>query len=306
MGKCPGGEVMGLSTAHIPPQLTEWSSSKFVYYENGGLIKAKKSGWKIPQKGGGPRGSVRLFSRQSKKRLMDFMGKLDSRQVPILVTLTYPAEFSHSSRDWKNDLEKFHKRLARKFDQVSMMWKLEPQKRGAPHFHLFLWGVSYRDLKKITACFWYEVVGSGDEKHLKAGTRVEKIRDWRGARSYASKYLGKLLLENDLQEIGWDHPGRFWGVKGRKFLPMAIKNIIAHVGDKAIIQMMRYMRRYARLKGRSYKTLSITVNDPAQWKRLIEPPEEKSHYSPSLLDASARGARLRVPGRAPTFTDLLH
>jgi len=260
--------MTGLSTAHIPPAIKK-KSPEFSYWDGGGLIEAKLSGWKIPQKGGGKRGAVRLFSRQSRKRLLNLMGMIKRVEKPIFVTLTYPLEFSNESSDWKIDLEKFHKRMLRKFEKVSMVWKLEPQRRGAPHYHILVWGVGYANLRNYTSKCWYEAVGSGDLKHLAAGVRVEKIRDWNGMMSYASKYLGKVLDEEKLKVLGWDRPGRFWGVKGRKFLPVAIKKSVVLLGDEEVYDLFRLMRRFAGIKARQYRSLTMLTRNPNRWAEVL-------------------------------------
>jgi hypothetical protein len=60
---------------------------------------------------------------------------------------------------------------------------------------------------------WYECVGSGDEKHLRAGVQLDYFRTGRaGTISYASKYARKQeqkTVPDEFKEIG-----RFWGVSG--------------------------------------------------------------------------------------------
>jgi hypothetical protein len=51
------------------------------------------------------------------------------------------------------------------------IWKLELQDRGAPHFHLLIFGLRYLPAA-LLARRWYEIVGSGDVNHLSAGTSV--------------------------------------------------------------------------------------------------------------------------------------
>jgi len=56
---------------------------------------------------------------------------------------------------------------------------------------------------------WYRFVGSGDEKHLAAGTRVERLRKQDGARRYAVKYAGKMKQKHVPKDFR--NVGRFWG-----------------------------------------------------------------------------------------------
>jgi len=260
----------GLSTAHIPPKcsITPIPASLKVW-QGASLIKVSHEKYTIPQKGGGIRGSISLFSRQSKKRLMNLLATIERTEKPLFVTLTYPEAFTTSADVWKNHLERFYKRMARKFPGSSFIWKLEPQKRGAPHFHLMVWGVEYIPLRRWISDAWYQVVGSGDEKHLHAGTSVEEVRSWRGVMSYASKYMGKIFDSPMMSDLGWDNPGRFWGVKGRENLPQVVADEIKGLTDQQVYDFFRLMRRYAGIKGRSYRSLSISCENPTQWIRIL-------------------------------------
>ena len=76
---------------------------------------------------------------------------------------------------------------------------LEFQERGAPHFHLL-----YNDVeldKKAVSLAWYRIVDSGDEKHLKAGTSVEHLRNQHAAESYVSKYLHSYMAKFDQKGV---------------------------------------------------------------------------------------------------------
>jgi len=141
-------------------------------------------------------------------------------QGMLFITLTYPGQFAMNDRVWKRDLDRFLKRLRRKFPGVGGVWKLEPQERGAPHYHLVIVGVSFI-AKEWLSQAWYEVVGSEDPKHLVAGTQVQQVQSYEGVLSYAAKYASKGLQE--LPEEWLDGVGRWWGVFGRENLAILRK-----------------------------------------------------------------------------------
>jgi hypothetical protein len=60
---------------------------------------------------------------------------------------------------------------------------------------------------------WYEIAGGGDERHLRAGTNVQRVVSTRQARSYVAKYVAKLPSG---ETPPWQ--GRFWGIIGRQHL----------------------------------------------------------------------------------------
>ena len=53
------------------------------------------------------------------------------------ITLTYQQQDQAADAS-KRDLEKFLKRFERKYGPTWLLWKLEPQKRGTPHYHLLV------------------------------------------------------------------------------------------------------------------------------------------------------------------------
>ncbi|MBV9937977.1 MAG: hypothetical protein JO150_05695 [Acidobacteriaceae bacterium] len=168
------------------------------------------------------------------------MATITRKCLPWMLTLTYPAEWSPDSRRWKADLAAWLKRLRRIYPGVGIIWKLEFQKRGAPHFHCFLWnlptsgkvdkllsaGHITREMVEAEPAFhgefkawlsrsWFEVVGSGDPKHAKAGTRFEKIRHPQGIMRYVAGYMSK-----EDQTAPGHKVGRYWGAANREAIPV--------------------------------------------------------------------------------------
>jgi hypothetical protein len=129
------------------------------------------------------------------------------------MTLTYPASYPGDPIKLKRHLASFWKRLRRKYPWVSAIWRVELQERGAPHYHLLLFGVSFLAWQWV-AKNWYEIVGSGDPQHLNAGTEIHAALSWRLAAHYLAKYIAKAAPEDHLQAIG-----RHWGIMGRANLP---------------------------------------------------------------------------------------
>ena len=226
------------------------------------------------EKGRSLRGRVSDFSHASRWRMIQRIGKLRTDQIPLFVTMTYPGEFDLDPREWKRDLDTFFKRLRRRFPQASAVWKLEPQQRGAPHYHLFIWGVHEILLREWIAQAWYEVVNSGDHWHYLKGTRVEAVRSWAGVRSYAAKYMGK---EQKRQE-GWDFPGRWWGVFNAAKLPHAVIREFILPRSESILTI-RTMRNYAKIgkrkrkrrgkAGNDFPSLTIICNDASFWLKHV-------------------------------------
>jgi hypothetical protein len=252
----------GLSSCHN----TRKSEKKGVIkvYTDGSLIEVSKNRLSAKVNEDMPtRGKVTGFSKKSRLRFLKRMGQVNKSELPLFVTLTYPAEFPNDKTIYKADLEKFLKRLVYRFPKVAGFWRLEFQKRGAPHYHLLIWGLPYsKAIQKFISYLWYMTVKSGDEKHLWAGTQVQKVRSWRGVMSYASKYMAK---EMDFgQECG-----RVWGYFNAGHIPWS-KVLEVEISQEKVIKAMRLMRRYARIKARDFPSLTIFINDPDQWIRALD------------------------------------
>lgn len=251
-----------LSTAHKTP---------FLEYSSGASLLKVSRGIQGKQVGGGKRGAVKGFTVASRRRLMQTIARIRrDAELPCFVTLTYPSEFP-SPKESKRHMEIFIKRIKRKFESVGLIWKLEPQERGAPHYHLLVWGVDEDDLHVWVPPTWFDIAGSGDTNHLLFHTGalgnqhcVQLVRSFRGVWSYASKYLGKTF-----DVAGWDEKptGRFWAVVNRANVPFG-EVVTLEISQVKAVHVMRYQKRFAKLKRRSYPSLT-TFCDAEQWIKNV-------------------------------------
>ncbi|MFA7345701.1 MAG: hypothetical protein WC003_15485 [Terrimicrobiaceae bacterium] len=174
------------------------------------------------------------FSEQSRYRLLHTVKNADC-DFFCMVTLTYPAQWESDGRKVKLHLRAFIERMRRKWPAIDGVWFLEFQKRGAPHFHLLLslklWEMGllvertrlhnklgkrqYRTVagvQEMLSLWWFEIVGSGDKKHLLAGCAAEVIEEAEGALRYAASHAGKPHQKKVPEN--YRNVGRFWGVIG--------------------------------------------------------------------------------------------
>jgi len=178
---------------------------------------------------GGPRGRIFGFSRQARKRMLDLLNSIRDNWVSeaLFLTLTYPDAFPEDAAKWHRDLDVFMKRMRRQYPRAAVVWRLEwvPRCSGvnvgklAPHYHLLVFGVPWMDLRWLAAA-WYETVGSGDDRHLGAGTQAQRVRSRRGVIYYAAKYMSKQAMAPEM----WT--GRVWGVVGRDLLPVILREFV--------------------------------------------------------------------------------
>ncbi len=136
--------------------------------------------WGDKQKHVQKRGNIVAYSENSKRRyrfLLRNTQKLWSHELEV----GYPSDFPMDGKKVKRDIRLLKESLQREYPDIAWTWRLGfQQKRGekglgyAPHVHFLIdRPVYYKWLAKR----WYEIVGSGDPRHLKAGTHVDKIKN---------------------------------------------------------------------------------------------------------------------------------
>jgi len=264
-----GGErsidPLGLSKAHIRPLKKENErpySAKLgtvSYFPDSHLIKVKTPWTSTDVKKTSKRGKVRGFSRQSRRRMMTMVARIKNEMLPLFITLTYPSIFP-STKQSKRDLKVFIQRMKRRWPGHGAIWKLEYQKRGAPHYHMLAWGIPLAEALEHISKMWYEVCGKIDNKHLLAGTRVEQIRHHRGVMAYAAKYIGK-IQEEEIEE----GCGRIWGYYGS--IPFA-EEVRILINRNMAIKLLRCLNRYVGISNRRMRT--YFVGHSGKWLELHE------------------------------------
>ena len=207
-------------------------------------------------KGGGKRGVIKDFSKQARLRLMKKLMSL-SQAPKHFITLTYPAVYPADASEWKRHLHNFFRALHEKYPEHWFVWKLEPQERGAPHFHL-MGDLGVRmdaaSIYRLLRVIWWEVVGAtGDNgrKHFLRGVQVENLEDsgHKKTSNYISKYIGKPQNAEDMPE--WSRPGRFWGISNRKNMPAFQWEQIS-LELSCSVWLKRLVRRWMKRRSRRY------------------------------------------------------
>lgn len=274
---------------------------------NGEKLEPEEGGDLEDETEDGKRAEITDFSQKSRRNFRDDMAAIltEARRTAVLTTLTYPAEFPDASdRIVKTHLEQLNKRMVRLVFDCSGHWKMEFQARGAVHFHCILYGLTEEKMvaafppspaalrkwekaikagkitpglvgfQEWTAKAWFEIVGSGDEKHLRAGVRVERVKDPTSALWYMSSYASK----DDQTKPGF-RVGRYWGSFNKKHLPVAPVEV-DQLSQRQAVVVARCLRKH---RVASMKAAAIR-------KALKVCPLAKS-FSPNLLPFLHQGKR---------------
>lgn len=199
------------------------------------------------------RGTVKTFSSHSRARMIQCLNTIDYLEmgIPVMFTLTYPAEWPVNFNEWKRHLNRFNLRAKQMMEGFCGVWRLEPQYRGAPHYSFMVWGADFlmtKEGKEWLSKTWFEVVGSGDEKHLRAGTRVEGEITLEKVKWYIMKYQTK--SRKGVKNEFFDYEvGRYWGKIYRDQMQYADMDTRT-VSETTFIQLRRLFRKLMESKRR--------------------------------------------------------
>jgi hypothetical protein len=215
--------------------------------------------------------TITAWSRKSRANMCKRLHELDygplfddPTRLPAMLTLTYPGDWltvAPTGRAVKRHLDQLRKRYKRAWgEDLRALWKLEFQRRGAPHFHLLMvpphgetkHGESFRPW---VSRVWAHIVSHPDPeeyaKHARAGTGVDYAE---GLRAKDPRRVAIYFLKHGVQRSKeyqhvvpeeWQRPGcgpgRFWG-----YWKLAPVRGARHVDVEVGIAAGRVLRRWAK------------------------------------------------------------
>lgn len=183
-----------------------------------------------------PRKAGVVWSDKSRAKMLERFSTLDfspfddDSNIVAMLTLTYPGDWktvAPTSASAKRHLSLLRKRFEREFSRPFFaIWKMEFQRRGAPHFHLLAPIPRGGDFRAWLSRTWTEIVNHPDEaeraRHLLAGTGVDKAKGISADTAqrisyYFSKHSSANKGPKEYQNTPPDQwvqagsVGRFWG-----------------------------------------------------------------------------------------------
>lgn len=193
---------------------------------------------------GAKRGVVRGMSAASRRRLRK-AARLPKKAVPNFFTTTYQKDVTYEEA--KRHLDNFGKRMVYHYPDVFMLWRIELQMRGVPHYHFLIYrgpqiinrkGAN-KEVFEWMRRTWCEVTGQLESDALAASTRYERLKSMRGVHRYITKYLAKA-------DGGGEIPGRQWGIIGRKSYKQAVEGgkLKCQVTAESWYEIKKIMIRY--------------------------------------------------------------
>ena len=157
---------------------------------------------------------ISKFSVNSRRRLLTLLSKinLSKYSIPVFATFTFHNLYPDNSQKLKNLIDKFLKSIKRIDENIAYVYRLEWQKRNAPHFHFMFFFPTYYDANKIESLtkkiklYWFSYLEDHDYYTYKYSVDFVKVNDKRKVFSYISKYTCKIENESEFSYIG-----RRWG-----------------------------------------------------------------------------------------------
>lgn len=221
----------------------------------------------------GTSGVITEWSRKSRSAMcrtfaeLDYSPLVESGRIPAMVTLTYPGDWeavAPTGTSVKRHMTLWRTRFQREYgERARYIWKLEFQRRGAPHIHMWMAppispgrsGLSFAQWLSDT---WAQVVDHPDPaqkaRHRLAGTAIDvlsglKACDPKRLAIYFTKHSSPNMhgdkeyqhIVPELWQRPGNGPGRFWGVFGLKKALAVVE-----VARDAYLAARRIVRRWSR------------------------------------------------------------
>jgi len=192
------------------------------------------------------RGRIQSFSKRSRFRLFQLLSMIrnDLDTPPLFVTLTYHHGHENDPRSTKSHLHNFLVQLRNYDPDVQFIWRIELQKRGAPHYHIIIFP-SIRNTKCTTEHYfsqirflWHSIGDPKSRKHEQYGCLIKTVRSYREACNYMSKYIAKPLVK-DSEDV----EGKHWG--NSRNLPIKLRRRYGNWDKEAaavISKLLLWMR----------------------------------------------------------------
>lgn len=176
----------GSFTVDIPPQ--RWVELEFEAWDYARELKKR-----FFERG--KRGQITGFSRKSRKRLIEMCARLRDDVEGLFLTLTYRANYQ-DARGAKKHLDLMLRWLRYHRPGCTVIWRMEPQDRGAIHFHLLILGTTWIAVRGIRTQ-WRGLIGE-----LGGNVDVERIHNRRKAMVYVAKYIAKPVEQSRPDQPG--------------------------------------------------------------------------------------------------------
>tara|TARA_B110000003_G_C16596484_1_gene513891 strand:+ start:521 stop:1420 length:900 start_codon:yes stop_codon:yes gene_type:complete len=188
------------------------------------------------------RGQIHTFSRESSNRLKSF---LISHEVPdhLPYSVTFTTRENNSPEKWRSIMKRFRTYFSREFPYWGACWRVELQKRKAPHLHC----VIYSDEKNpaifrhLITDFWLRIIKEKvNDMYLFQHSANSKLIESTGWHVYMALHNSK----SNGSQLGWK--GRQWGIWNKAAWKEREPSFTLNLSYKNKILFIRRLRRWSR------------------------------------------------------------
>jgi len=184
-------------------------------YRGSLCMQAPRQGPAKRRRGGGIRGKVFGYSDDARLRLIRRLSQVDARSldIPIMVTLTYHHGHQRDDTAHIADRRAWIARIRRRYPEIRLIWRLELQRRGAPHYHVILWlprgdrRLREPPAQRFIRTAWHDIADASSRAHERHGVAITALE----SRTHGYKYLAKYVAK-EITAAERDFPGRRWGM----------------------------------------------------------------------------------------------
>lgn len=253
-----------------PPTLTIYQNSISL---SNNFSKQSKS--IIPER---KKNDINNFSKNSRLRCIQLLSKVKFTDYgkPIFLTTTFHNIYPKQQKELKKLLDNFIKSSLRIKYKFHYIWRLELQKRGAPHFHFILLPLFQLDKNQVVSM----------QKHIKSkwlsflkdnslftnlySCKFIETKNIKNVSSYLSKYVSK--TDSTKKQIKL---GRIWGYsRNININPISKKNISFHTFAEVKKIILKYLSGKIKISDQfrlnltNLKSLNILI-DVKEFRDLI-------------------------------------
>lgn len=198
-------------------------------YENGLRFQNDATPPPPPRRKPPIRSQIKGFSAASRKRLLRIFSMLQFSEYAdsCFVTLTYHYGHLKTKNSPVYHLNHFLTLVRQRFRSVHYIWRIELQKRGAPHFHIIFLNWSSAplctrpDFHNFIRHAWHNIADPRSIAHSTYGVKIENLDNFKKAFCYLSKYVAK--EDAHLED---EYIGRRWGTSRElRIMPISTLNV---------------------------------------------------------------------------------
>lgn len=222
-------------------------------FPNGISVEKSRVSVFVPSSGlgvtGVKRGKISAFSFSSRLRLRL---ALLSLYIPnfnrYAITLTLPwlvDDWASCMSDFKQVLHRFRVYWLRCFPRCACVYRVELQKRGAPHLHIVSFHPSGDGLSDKYFLLWFKALnglrGGSYSDFARRGVKVDLVPNISGVIRYLCDHSSK----SKQAQLGY--MGKQWGIIGRSNLSSYLPDRVS-LSDQQMILFLRFLRKVTRFR----------------------------------------------------------